>query len=290
MATLKKTTIFRKNLLGSNAEEKDGILFQELLFDDNGHEIERVNYDPRGKVEERVRTKIVDGLIAEEELELEGEVTERLVKAYDDNKHLTSETKYYSEGGHDITSFHYEDGHLVLKQVVDNDGEEGEKQTWEYEGGKLIKEKSYNLFGNLDVEKTYTYDEEGELSEVVETFFDDENSEKLISIIEKGKTVLEKKYNSKDKLIARNTITYDDNGKAVIIEEESTRGTKITKFEYDSQGNNITQDELNESEEVVRHVERTFDAEGRPLSVEIIVQPDGYNAGQHYILNYNHEF
>lgn len=289
MTTVTKTTIFRQNLLGNNYASNDGLLFQELFYDDNGIEIERVNYDPRGKVEERVKTKVINGLIAEEELEIEGEITERVVKSYDDKGRLTSETKYYSEGGHDVTSYHHDGEHLILRQVIDSDGEEGEKQTWEYDGGKVLKEKSYNIFGNLDTEKSYTYGDDGELAEVVEIFHDDDNSEKLVSIIENGRTVLEKKYNAKGKLVARNTITYNDNGKAIMIQEETQRGTKTTKFEYDEAGNNVTQDEFEENDEVARHIERTFDTEGRVLSIEVMVQPDGYNPGQHYILTYNHE-
>jgi antitoxin component YwqK of YwqJK toxin-antitoxin module len=289
MTTIKKTAIFRKNLLGNNQVSEDGNLYQEIYYDEKGHEVEKVNYDSRGKVEEKVRTKIVDGLIAEEELELNGEVSEKIVKEYDEKGRVKSETKYYTEGGHDITTFHHENDHLVLKQVIDSDGEEGEKQIWEYEEGKLIKESSYNIFGNIDVEKLYSYDEDGELAEVTEVFFDDDNSERLVSLIEKGRVVMEKKYNSKDKLVARNRITYDDHGRTILIEEENTKGTKNTRFEYDDKGNNISQTELDESGEVIRHVDRSFDDEGRVLSVEVMVQPDNYNPGQHYVLIYKHE-
>lgn len=63
------------------------------------------------------------------------------------------------------------EGHLIKRQLTDSDGEEGEKHLWIYENKLLMREESYNEYGDLESSKTYTYSENGSLEEVVEVTY-----------------------------------------------------------------------------------------------------------------------
>ncbi len=291
MQAIKKITIVRHNLMGNNDQSDNGNIVNEIFYDEHGNETERLNYNFDGDLEEHIIVKYENNHAVEERLEIGGVVTERTTRIFDDNGRVKTEERHYMEGGSDVISFTYEGDNLVLKQVVDTDEEEGEKEIWEYEENKLRRTVSYNMFGNIESEKFYEYDGDGLITEITETSFRDDLPEKTVSIFnEKGNLTIEKRYDNKERLVARTTVHYLENNKPHIFEEETVRGKKITTLEYDEAGNNITREENDQHGQRISYVERTFDDSGNMLTAEIVMEPTLQNPGQHYRLEYKYEY
>ncbi len=290
MSTFKKVSIVRYNLLGAQDENNEGVVINEVFYDEQGNETEHLNYNSDGELEEHIKLELVNGLPVDERLEMNGELTEHATRTFDENGRLLTETRQYLEGGTDTTYFEYEGDRLVSRLVVDSDGDEGEKQTWEYEDNRLIREVHYNIFGNVELERVPEYDENGMLTDITETSFREEQPEKTITIYdENGRMTTEKHYDSKERLVARTTVQYNENGKPVRFEEENVRGKKTTILNYDDAGNNITQEEIDQNGQRISLVERAFNESGNVLSVEVVMEPTLYNAGNHYRLEYKYE-
>ncbi len=290
MSTFKKVSIVRYNLLGAQDENNEGVVINEVFYDEQGNETEHLNYNSDGELEEHIKLELVNGLPVDERLEMNGELTEHATRTFDENGRLLTETRQYLEGGTDTTYFEYEGDRLVSRLVVDSDGDEGEKQTWEYEDNRLIREVHYNIFGNVELERVPEYDENGMLTDITETSYREEQPEKTITIYdENGRMTTEKHYDSKERLVARTTVQYNENGKPVRFEEENVRGKKTTILNYDDAGNNITQEEIDQNGQRISLVERAFNESGNVLSVEVVMEPTLYNAGNHYRLEYKYE-
>lgn len=290
MSEFRKISIIRYNLLGVQDENNEGVVINEVIFDDQGHEIEHFNYNPEGELEEHIKLELVNGLPVDERLEINGELTEHTTRTYDEKGRLLTETRHYLEGGTDTTYFEYDGDKMVSRLVVDSDGEEGEKQIWEYKDGRLVREVQYNMFGNIELERVPEYDENGQLSDITETSYREDQPQKTLTFFdEHGRMITEKHYDSKERLVARTTVQYQANGKPILFEEENVRGKKITTLEYDDSGNNITQEETDQNGLRISYVERVFNENGNVLTVEVIMEPSLYNAGNHYRLEYKYE-
>lgn len=289
MPEFRTIEIVRHNLLGANSESDNGVIINTIHYDENGHETERFNYNTEGELEEHIIYLISDGHVVEEKLEIEGELSERTTRTFDEKGRVLTETHHYLEGGSDVTSYEYEDDKLILKHVIDSDGDEGEKEVWEYEGGKLMREALFNVFGNLEREKIFEYEDDGTLSSTTESHYKDDQPEKTVTFYDaNGRVTTEKKYDPKGRLVARTIINYNDEGKPLSYEEETLRGKKITNLEYDESGNNTVQVETDPNGGRISYIERTFNETGHPLTAEIIMEPTLYNAGHHYRLEYKY--
>ena len=103
-----------------------------------------------------------------------------------------------------------------------------------------MKEETFDADGEPEMKKTYIYAENGRLDETIELQISSDGESKLVSVMdEAGHIVLEKRYDTRGNLIARNTITIGENGHPAKIEEETVRGKSIVHLEYDGQGNNV---------------------------------------------------
>lgn len=290
MSAFRKISIIRYNLLGAQDENNEGVVINEVIYDDQGHEIEHFNYNSEGELEEHVKLELDNGLPVDERLEINGELTEQATRTYDEKGRLLTETRHYLEGGTDTTYFEYEGDNLVSRLVVDSDGDEGEKQIWEYKDGQLVREVQYNMFGNIELERVPDYDENGLLTDITETSYRDDQPQKTFTFFdEHGRMITEKHYDSKERLVARTTVQYNENGKPIRFEEENVRGKKITTLGYDDSGNNIMQEETDQNGLRISYVERVFNENGNVIAVEVIMEPSLYNAGNHYRLEYKYE-
>lgn len=290
MAAFRKISIVRYNLLGAQDENNEGVVINEVIYDEQGHETEHFNYNSDGELEEHIKVELVNGLPVDERLEFNDELTEHATRTFDEEGRLLTETRQYLEGGTDTTYFEYTGDKMVSRLVVDSDGEEGEKQMWEYKDGRLVREVQYNMFGNIELERVPEYDENGLLTDITETSYREDQPEKTITFFdEQGRMTTEKHYDSKERLVARTTVEYHENGKPIKFEEENVRGKKVTSLGYDDSGNNIMQEEMDQNGQRISLVERTFNETGNVLTVEVIMEPSLYNAGNHYRLEYKYE-
>lgn len=292
---VREITLYRINLVLTDPDD-DGLLSEEMMvnrviMDEDGHEIERITYNAYGEPEERIVTKRENGLPVEELLELEGETAERTTREFDEKGRVVKEFRHYLEGGTDEIRYIYENDLLIMKQTFDSEGDEGEKHYRTYEDGLLVKEETFDADGEPEMKKTYIYAENGRLDETIELQISSDGESKLVSVMdEAGHIVLEKRYDTRDNLIARNTITIGENGHPAKIEEETVRGKSIVHLEYDGQGNNVLYREESGDGSLLSLITREYDADGRNTSSEVRTEPQAQRPGQHYRLRYEYSF
>jgi hypothetical protein len=292
---VKEITLYRTNLVIGDPDE-EGLLSEEtkvnrVILNEDGHEIERITYNAYGEPEERVIIKWENGHPVEEQLELEGEIAERTTREFDDKGRIVKEFRHYLEGGTDEIRYIYENDLLIMKQSIDSDGDEGEKHYWTYEDGLLVKEESFDADGEPEMRKNYIYAENGRLDETIELQISNDGESKLVSVMdEAGNIVLEKRYDTRGNLIARNTITIGENGRPALMEEETVRGKSVVHLEYDGQGNNVLYREETADGNLLTLITRTFDTEGRNTGSEVKTEPQAQRPGQHYHLRYEYNF
>lgn len=292
---LKQIDLYRTNLIMTDPDEPDthdGIPINRVIYSEEGNETERISFDSEGEVDERVVIVYQGGKPVEEALEMAGELAERTTREYDDQGRVLREFRHYLDGDPDEIRYEYDtDGHMILRQLTDSDGEEGEKQIWKYENGKLVREESYSESGDLEISKTYTYAEDGTPEETVELSFAGGEETRLVTLYdEEGKMSAEKRYDARGRLVSRQLLTQDENGHTSVIEEETVTGKTIIRLSYDEAGNNILHEETTEDGIPLTTIHRSFDEEQRITEVEVRVENTPSRSGQHYRLRYEYRF
>jgi hypothetical protein len=290
---IRQISIYRTNLAVADPDDDDingETLMNSVITDEDGNETERITYDSDGNPEERVIITYLNGKPVEERLEMAGELAERTTREFDDDGRPVKEFRHYLEGEPDEILYEYdEEGLLIKRQLTDSDGEEGEKHLWIYKNKLLVREESYNEYGDLESSKTYTYSETGNIEEVVEVTHSGGEQTRLVTIYnEAGKVETDKRYDSRGRLTARNIYTYDENGNNDTIEEENVSGKISITLHHDEAGNNILQEETDTDGKLVSRIERTYNAEGRPETTEVRMENTSRRLGQHYRLRYEY--
>lgn len=290
---IKQTNIYRTNLAVADPDEDDNleeVLMSSVVTDEAGNETERISYNSDGSPDERVVIRYTNNKPVEEVLEMSGEHGERTTREFDENGRMVREFRHYLDGEPDEIVYEYDSENRVVKrQLIDSDGEEGERHLWIYENKLLMREESYNEYGDLESSKTYTYYENGIPEEVVELHIHDGEQTRLVSLFnEDGKPEAEKRYDSRGRLTARNIYTYDDKGLATAVEEETVSGKTTVNLQYDESGNNILHEEIDSEGTVVSRIERRFNSDNQPVSTEVRIENTARGMGQHYRLRYEY--
>lgn len=292
---IRQINIYRINLAGSGINDPEGrseYLMSSTSTNENGQETERISYDAEGVPEERVLTDYEEGLAVEERIELGGEPAERTTREFDGSGRLIREFRHYLDGEPDQITYEYDHaGRLLKRQLTDSDGEEGEMHLWEYIDDQLVREEATNEYGDLEFTKTYSYHENGKPEELTEVSFSGGEQTRNINLYdEEGRLETEKRYNSKGQLIARNTYSYDEKGYVTEITEETVTGTSLIRMQHDEKGNPVLQEEFDKEGNLITHIERTYDEDGRQLSTEVRMESTPQRFGQHYRLRFEYLF
>jgi antitoxin component YwqK of YwqJK toxin-antitoxin module len=292
---IKSVELYRTDIVITDPDQ-EGELMEEYIisrtmYDEDGNETERITFSTSGETEERIIIKYNNGKPIEEILELEGELTERTTREFDDKGILLREFRHYQDGEPDEISYTYENDRLVKKLVTDSDGEEGEKYLWHYKNEKLDKEESFDEYGKADLIRKHTYSETGILEETEEVRISDDSKIKIVTLFDDaGNLIQEKRYDAKGNLVARSTFTIGENNLPAQTEEETIMGKTISLFTYDDKGNNILVEEKTSEGEAIASINRQYDEAGQIISTEVHMEPALNRPGQHYSLTYKYAF
>ncbi len=290
---IRQISIYRTNLAVADPDDDDingETLMNSVITDEEGNETERIAYNSEGIADEKVFIVYLDGKPIEERIEMNGEPAERTTREFDSNGRPVKEFRHYLDGEPDQILYVYDDeGRLIKRQLTDSDGEEGENNLLIYENKQLMREESYNEYGDLESSKAYTYSEDGTIEEVIELSFSGGEQTRLVTLYnETGKVETEKRYDARGRLTARNTYTYDEDGNVITIEEETVAGKNFVTIHYDEAGNNILQEETESDGKAVSRIERSYSEEGRPQTTEVRMENTAVRMGQHYRLRYEY--
>lgn len=292
---IRQVNTYRKNLAVADPDETDlegEVLISSVISDSDGNETERITWDSAGNATERVLITYNNNHPVEEMIEMDGEQAERTTREFDADGRLLREFRHYLEGDPDEIVYTYDaNGHVILQQLTDGDGDPGEKHQWVYENNLLVREESYNEFGNLEFSKTYSYSEDSSPEEVVELNFTGDQEVRHVTLYDdEGRIEVEKRYDSGGRLFARSIYSFDEKGNTTGIEEETVSGKSVVKLEYDEAGNNTVQEETGPDGSVVARIFRTYNADNQPVSSEVRMENTAQRMGQHYRLRYEYLF
>jgi YD repeat-containing protein len=266
-------------------------MHQHTEFDEAGHPVEAITYNPDGTVEHRYQYKYnSEGKLIDEILiESDDEMAEHRSMEYNEKGQLVKEYIHYLDGTADSLLYTYdEEGRLISRRSVDSDGETGNYLVNVYEGTHVISESEYDIAGEIITQRKIIYDEAGNITE--EVFRTPEaNYSILYSYDEKGVASVRRRYNEEKHLMERNTFTYDFEGRLSESLDETASGIEITYTGYDSAGNIIIQEEKAEDGELHSSIERTYDEANRPLTTSVFEQRPGQQIPQHYRIRIEYE-
>ncbi|MEI6059239.1 MAG: hypothetical protein WCR72_00960 [Bacteroidota bacterium] len=259
-------------------------IFQCTEFDEAGHPVEVITYNPDGTIEHKYKYQYnAEGKVIDEILiEADDEVTEHRSMEYNADGQLAKEFIHYLDGTADQLIFTYDtEGRLLSRRSIDSDGETGNYLVNVYDGEFLVSETEYDIAGEIITQRKIVYDEDGQVSEEVFRT-PEENYHLLYSYDETGKASVRRRYNEDKHLTERNTFTYNTEGRLSETMEESTSGIEMTYIGYDAEGNVTLQEEKSEAGDLLSRIDRTYDDTNRLLTTSAFANRPGRHLPQHY--------
>lgn len=270
-------------------QEKE-FLQQHSIFDDAGNTLEEYTYREDGSIEHLYKYQYNNEARVTEELLIEDdETTGNRTFVYNEVGNIIEETIHYLDESTDTITYTYnEEGKLIGKKTIDSDGEEGNFTENKYLNGLVVSEIEYDSDSKVVFQRDVTYNSDQLIIE--ETI---ENTDGTLRVVneydESKKLTLRKQYNSENHLIERTSFVYDQNGLLIENCEENMDGIETTKIEYDEKGSIIQQLTTDDQENVLQIIERTYDTEGRPVTVSVNSQRPNRSISNHYRLRYVYE-
>jgi hypothetical protein len=263
-------------------------------FDENGNLTKERSYNSSGEFHE-FNDYVYDekGILIEKVIYLdEDEIAERSIYTNDESGKPVKKTTIYQESSEDYTDFIYNDaGKLIVKARKDEDGYVEEKETAEYNGELLISELSYGLDNELIQKTVYTYDEKGNnISTNYDDYLDGEKSRVEYVINEAGQREKILTYNSENLLIAKSLFEFDEKNRISEIIEEDRKSFKKTRMTYNDAGNVILQEELDNEDNMILSIDRSYDDNGNIVKSAVFIEAAGQNVAQYYEVDYRYEY
>ena len=264
--------------------------YQNSLFDEKGNLLSEETFNRDGELEHKLSYAYDElGRMVEEILmEEDGFISEHRTMQYDEQGRLCREQLHYLDESFDETSLSYsEDNLLVSKATTGSDGETGNRVEFNYNGKLLVSETEYDAEGEIISKKQY---ESGEGKLISESFESSEEKWRMVNEYdENGLRLVSKRYNAKGQLIERSTFSYDEQGRATGIIEETVTGTEKVRMEYDERGNLLVQESLDPEEEVISRIDRAYDEHDRVLTTHVFIDGRGQRAMQDYRIRFEYE-
>jgi len=259
-------------------------------FDESGHLVREVRYDPLGGIEDRSEYRYDEsGNMTQEVLYGDGEeVTERKIYHRLPGGRIEKIAKHYLDGSIETTHYRYNDeGDVIEKITTDEEEEEETREVFEYLGGRLSKRAEYTN-RQLTGEETFVYDDQGRLSEHVKSIEDQEYTRLNHVYGPSGKISETQRYDRKGKLIGRTEFMYNEAGQLTGLTEETSRGVQITAIGYDDRGNAVVQVETDRNGRTNHKVNRRYNEHNLVIETEAEVYHHGSGIDQHYLLTYEY--
>lgn len=296
MARIKTRSIYTLNyvITGHQATdiEEARYLSSFIEFDMDGNPIKEEQLDPEGHLIERYyRAFFPHGKIKSEKYETgeDGFVSAREFM-YDEEGLLLEEKGTYAQGDIEHIIYSYdEQGNLISRRSIDDEGEEEFTEEIQYLDGKPLDEKRYE-YGELVVHRSIVYSSSGWVESVNESNTSDGSKRsRFFSYFDDGKLSVEEEFVNK-KILTRKAYTYDDQGRIESMREEEAFRRDVMHFQYDEAGNIVLQEEKDMDGNVLQQIIRTYDTDGQPLSTDVYL--DGIRTGysRRYALQFEYAY
>lgn len=257
-----------------------GNILQETIIGKDGEITSRsVNkYDDKGNLVEDV---IYEG---------ENEITGRTSYVYDEDGKLIKEIIHYMDDSSDEIIYKYKDNVLVEKQYFDSERNLEQKESFTFQDKKPLKIEIVGEDHRLVSGKYYEYDEEGKL--VLLNFFEeDEKISEKTNYDKLGRKEKVLKYDGSDRLIEIRKYSYIGESEQVLeLREENAQKQSTYRFEYDTNGRVIKQEEFDKNGVLVHTLEQQFDEEGQLYELRLYYFGFGITSSQAPVVRYSYEY
>ena len=268
-----KLTIHTVNYLRTGYEENDitpeDYISAIMEFDNQGNVISENTYNPDATLQSATTTEYDDQRhpILVKNYDGEGMLCEQLSSTYE-NDRLVEQKQCYGEGLPEYaTRFVYENDRLVRRDCYDEDEFSYTERTFTYnEKGQLVKDVEYDEDGNEMYVTTMQYDEKGRVIVRVRDEVQQKDRRTYnFEYDEQGRKIKDLIYNYEEALIAKVYSRYDDENRLTEQEEEDLDHYRLTTYEYE--GNNMVKiSAFDKEKNLLSYTTYTYDAEGRVLT------------------------
>ena len=214
--------------------------------------------------------------VMDEELQVQGHTHQ--YSEFDASGRPVKEIKYMQDGSfEEMTVFEYDPAGQLSKQLYyPSEDELAEQVVYHYdESGRVDYARRIYLDGSED-RIDYAYNEGGLLIRKVIT-----NDDQEIDQTEE--------FEYRDGQLIRHEI-FDGEGDRITEPVIDTSSTENSRIERDESGRVILEEELNENDEVIMSVRRSYLPDGEPDEVEVFLDGQGRRISRHYILKYEYTF
>ena len=289
MSTIKSITAIREDAIPVAGRNLDPHRVQYTEYDEQGRELKLINYDHLDQEDDCVENRYdADGKKIAESYAQGGEVLESKQFFYDEANRIISARKEYLEGNADTIEYEYDGvGNMIVRRLIDEDGELETKESFEYENGLLIRQAVMDGDDNLISEDLYEYNEKGQLLSLLrKNTLDEEEHHEVTSYDEQGLRAEVRQYNSMGKLVERVRYTYDEKGRVSVQENEEVQHNNFITYTYDEADHVVLQDEKDDKGVQVSIIKRTFDEAGNQTESEVEIAGGLYRAPQEYKMRY----
>ena len=267
--------------------------YLEKVFDENGNLLKEISYDNSGALQEHFVYRYDDRNRRIEAVNYydEEEVVETLRYNYNDGEQPVEAFRIFADGSEDVISYIYDDeGRLLEKRTVNDEGEEEELEVWKFSNGiEVFYEKQE--YSDPVFREVREHDADGR--PVVVTLWerlDDRTMAHKIRYNSNGQKERIEKFNSDGRLVSIIEIPAFKNDEPVEIAETTTSGKKRTTFEYDGNGRVVLQQEYNEEGQLTNRIARRYNAEGFLVETEVNADRHGEGMNIRYRIEYEYEY
>jgi YD repeat-containing protein len=295
---IQEILIFKKEILLKSAHqnhlEEHEYLFSRSTYTHSGKVASEIHYSPDGKINQEYKFAYDDKGFLLEEILLEdgGFVADH--KKYDMNNtgKIEKEYRYYSDGSFDTIEYVYNDkGQVVKSTTIDPDGEIEHIEEFEYESDLLVHYKAFDGEGDLISEKKTTYDEKGNPVEWLESDALEGTSLRIeAEYYPSGNKKQTLVWNEDDELIEKTLLTEDVNGRLAEVVEENANRKNTIRYEYDTEGNIIKQEEFDKKNNLVSSVSRVFAPGHQLISSDVFIDGAGRGLSKNYSLRHEYVY
>lgn len=263
-------------------------------FDNNGNILHSISWGSGNMLSEKFIYEYQDNrLIKQLTYADEHELAETEYYEYDSKGSLTKTILEYLDGSQDFINHVYNDNNQLISSItIDDEGDDGQQEFWDYDGENLIQYRLIDDFGNLEEEQKMTYNTSNQLIEKsIINNLNETNFSWKYEYNKEGKLVLESRFKSNGKPIEEISYSYDDKGLLIQEKTENAKDTIIKNMQYDISENEIYAVLHNEDDETtIYEIWRAFDDSSNQKSNKVLVYGNGEGNSSEYEVKYEYEF
>ena len=262
-------------------------------YDEDQHLIHESNWGAGGMLSEKFVFEYQGDLLVKQiTYSEEDEIAETESYEYAEDGKLHRTIIEYFDGSKDIITHKYNaEGNRISSHTVDEEGDEGQQEFWEYQQNNLILYRLINDFGEVEEEQKMEYADNKLIKKDYFNALEEIRQQTKYEYNQEGNLIKESVFNTKGKLIEEKTYRYNEFGKIVFEQIENAKETNTKQIQYDKAGNEIYSIEREEDADITKYeVWREFDSNNNQMQSKVLIYGNEDHSDLEYEVKYLYEF